>query len=140
MAPLRPGEAAATDFVLQDVMRMLRAVHEGIADGSDVNVPSALKRRRRATLQGVRLVFSGGLLRQNDVQVPERCFHWALAIAHGATCSIQFTDDVTHVISPRADTSSVQKAKARQLHAVTPQWLTDSAAQWRRLPEAYYVL
>ena len=66
--------------------------------------------------------------------------HWALAVAHGATCSVQFTASVTHVISPRADTSSVQKAKAKGLHAVSPQWLTDSAAQWKRLPETSYAL
>lgn len=63
-----------------------------------------------------------------------------MAICNGAECETTFTDRVTHVISKHANTSSVAKAKANKIHAVSLRWLTDSVAHWKWMPEELYAL
>lgn len=107
-----------------------------------LNVPMALKHLKSKILEGVTLVFSGGILKAEYARAgtPELCPQWALAVASGARCVMTFTDDVTHVVSAKANTASVLKAKARMVHSVTPQWLIDSVTCWKRMPEELYMV
>ena len=52
------------------------------------------------------------------------------------------SDNVTHVISPFANTNTVQRALATdgRVHAVRVEWLTDTAAKWCRQHEEGYLL
>jgi len=124
---------------LFDLLEVMRGVHEDLVSGVAPSVPAALNNRRRAILAGVVVVFSGGLLR--DSHQPERCAPWRMAVALGATCDVKMdVSRVTHVISSNGDTGSVRKAllAKRKIHAVSLEWLQDSAVRWHRQSEAGY--
>ena len=82
---------------------------------------------------------AGGLLR--DAHQPERCAPWRMAEVFGAQCELSFDlSRVTHVVSGQAESASVKKALANGIHAVSLQWLLDSAARWQRQAETPYSL
>ena len=132
------GEGKSVDAALEDVIAVIRTVNDGLASGDKANVPIALKAAQQLVLRGCKFVFSGGILK--DSRNPERCAEWAMAVSLGATCSLTFTDGITHVVSAKAATSSVARARAARLPVVGPLWLSDSALAWRRLPEQEYSL
>ena len=135
-SPMPPR--ADADATLLDMLGVLQGVSAELATGTNPSVPVALHRRRRSILAGCVLIFSGGLLR--DAAHPERCVPWRMGEAFGARCEISFVEDVTHVVSPNPDTSSVKRAAQKGKHAVSLQWLLDSVARWQRQDEVRYLL
>ena len=133
-----PAEADATLF---DMLTVLRGVSADLASAAFPSVPAALEHRRRSILGGCVLVFSGGLLSNSHASQPDKNPTWRLAEALGAKCEVFFdVARVTHVVSPRPDSSSVHKAHKNGIHAVSPLWLNDSAKRWHRQDEEFYSL
>ena len=133
-----PAEADATLF---DMLTVLRGLSADLASAAFPSVPAALEHRRRQILAGCVLVFSGGLLSHSHASQPEKNPTWRLAEALGARCEVYFdVERVTHVVSPKPDSSSVQKAHKNGIHAVSPVWLNDSAKRWHRQDEKLYSL
>uniref|UniRef100_A0A7S0J2L6 protein-serine/threonine phosphatase n=1 Tax=Calcidiscus leptoporus TaxID=127549 RepID=A0A7S0J2L6_9EUKA len=134
-------EPPTADVALMDVLRVLRKVHRDWSSGLEPTARAALHSYRRGVLSGVQLVLSGGLLQ--DAEQPQRCLYWRLAELYGAKCHLTWTSSttVTHVVSGRPDTGSVEKAlKSPNVHAVKPEWLLDSARRWCKQCEALYAL
>lgn len=133
------SKESAPDCALLDCLNVMRDVQRSISSGAYQDVATALHARRRMVLDGVHLVFSGGLL--EDARKPERSSHWRLAEAFGAKCHLYWNDDVTHVVSPKASTNTVEKALVTgRIFAVQVHWLTDSCARWQRQTETPYLL
>mmetsp|Transcript_23200 Transcript_23200/g.68162 ORF Transcript_23200/g.68162 Transcript_23200/m.68162 type:complete len:344 (-) Transcript_23200:293-1324(-) len=140
MQPLSK-EGGAADTSLLDVLHVVRTVHRSLVAGEHQSVPEVLHAARRSVLANVNVVFSGGLL--SDAQQPERSAHWRLAEAFGARCHLYWNDSVpvTHVVSPKPSTKTVERAVAAEgVHAVHVGWLTDSCARWLKQLETPYLL
>ena len=128
------------DTSLLDLLGVLHGVRDDLIHGVARTAAESLQGRRQRILEGVAVVFSGGLL--VDSHQPERCPPWRLAEALGARCFVKMdVTHVTHVISSNGETGSVRKALSatgRRIHAVGLQWLSDSAARWQRQCEKPY--
>lgn len=133
-----PPEQQEGDSTLFDMLQVLRGVVADLSSGRTRDAPSALNRRRRTVLRGTHLVFSGGLL--TDSQEPGRSALWRLSEAFGAKCHLYWNNEITHVLSAKANSASVEKAVVAGVFAVSPTWLTDSAARWHRQHELRYLL
>lgn len=93
---------------------------------------------KRRVLAGCRIVFSSIVPLETD---PIGTDLWRLALEFGATCTTDLeSGGVTHVVAAKPGTMKVWMGQKRGLHVVWPAWLHDSAARWRRQPEAWYAL
>lgn len=93
---------------------------------------------KRQTLRDTHLVFSGLVALGSR---PEDSEYWKLAQTFGARCSADLSSSVTHLVANQEGTAKVHSARRNpRIRVVYPQWLLDSVAQWRRLPEEAYLL
>ncbi|GJN89586.1 hypothetical protein Rhopal_002573-T1 [Rhodotorula paludigena] len=121
--------------ILSSVRNRFFELHEaeGAADVADI-IPSM----KRQTLRDTHLVFSGLVALGSR---PEDSEYWKLAQTFGARCSADLSSSVTHLVANQEGTAKVHSARRNpRIRVVYPQWLLDSVAQWRRLPEEAYLL
>ena len=129
---------AAADTCLLDMLETIRGVASDLQAGTHASVADSLQARRLRVLDGVVLVFSGGILR--DDRQPERCTAFRTAQAFGARVELRLDyQRVTHVVTGNPDSSTVRKTLGVPgIHIVSLQWLLDSTARWHRQHEDLY--
>ncbi|TPX69931.1 hypothetical protein SpCBS45565_g02023 [Spizellomyces sp. 'palustris'] len=135
------------DRELDRVKEVLLDVHKMFYDVQDKehavpDVRKIMSQAKSEVLQGVKVVFS--LVFPTNVD-PSTQDLWLGAEHFGAKCSLELTDDVTHVITvEQTDGSRSDKVKrARQMpgvFVVKPEWLVHSISRWERQREAGYLL
>jgi hypothetical protein len=132
-----PDHALETIFaILEEVHRTFFLVQDRMPDSSNgPDVKDILDGLKSVLFSGVCMVFSGLAPRQIRT---EDIHWWRLAQQFGAKCEPDLTDDTTHVISYRSDTSKVLCGVQRGMHVVTPDWIAQSILCWDRLPEVNF--
>ena len=69
---------------------------------------------------------------------PHRCREWALAVALGATCTLDFSAAVTVVVAGALGTAKGLEAKKRGCPVTKVAWLEACAAQGKRVDPGMY--
>jgi len=135
----RGAEVPRPDPSLMDVLRVLKHVHLDWVQGTFASCADAWQAFRQSVLDGVHLVFSGGLIQNAHNHEKEAL--WRRAEKHGAKCYILWHSDepITHVVSGR-NSKTVGRALENGLHAVNDQWLIDSTNRWQRQQEDVYAV
>lgn len=132
-----PDHALETIFaILEEVHHSFFIAQDNMSDSSNSpDIKDILDGLKRELFSGVGMVFSGLAPRQTRM---EDTHWWRLAQQFGAKCEPDLTNDTTHVISYRSDTSKVLCGLQRGMHVVTPDWISQSIFSWDRLPETNF--
>lgn len=157
-----PLQVADTDdylLHLEDILIRIHTVFYGMLDksrqaGADSNTASdseppdlrlVVPYVRKKVLRGVRLVFSGVVPTNTDLNT-SRAFHVATAL--GATVQERIVrrgsrDSITtHLVAARLGTAKTNEAAkcSHRLRVVTPDWLWCCAERWERVDERLFPL
>ncbi|KAH9081749.1 hypothetical protein EDB83DRAFT_2502993 [Lactarius deliciosus] len=93
---------------------------------------------RLRTFDGLHILFSSVI--PLDAR-PESTDVWNLAEAFGATCHIELSGEVTHLVAAKRGTSKIDQARKRgEIKIVWLAWFTDSIARWERQDETPYLM
>ena len=109
----------------------------------DIDAKHILGRIKGQVFRGFHFVFSGII---PVSQKPEKSEIWKFATTFGAQCSLDISDNTTHLIASRWGTDKVRQAAKLQnssdkkLWIVKPAWLYDSVHTWNRKSEMHYLL
>lgn len=135
------------DEELPLIAGILSKVHEqffsqlldSVPDTKPPDVKEILDSRKRATLSGVHLTFSGII---PTGMPPERFELWRLATIFGASCASTIQPGTTtHLVTFRTDTDKVLQAiEAGNIAIVKPDWLLRCFREWKRVSETGYHL
>ncbi|GAA5937508.1 BRCT domain-containing protein, partial [Sporobolomyces koalae] len=130
------------DTELDRVFEILTKVHQTFYREHDrsgtSDVASIIPSMKRSTLRQTHLVFSGLVALGTRPQDSE---YWKLAETFGAKCGSDLREGVTHLVANQPGTAKVHSARRNpRVKIVYPQWLLDSVAHWKKLPEEPYLL
>ncbi|KAJ3011348.1 Carboxy-terminal domain (CTD) phosphatase [Thoreauomyces humboldtii] len=136
------------DREIERATEILKHVHASFYDhvGTEVDdlpdVSAIMEEQKRDVLSGVKIVFSGVIPSHLD---PSKQDIWIGAEQFGAMCSVELSDDVTHVVTIQQNgpnrTTKVRRARNMPgVFVVKPDWLYDSISRWRHEEEDSYLL
>ncbi|TPX58432.1 hypothetical protein PhCBS80983_g03118 [Powellomyces hirtus] len=148
LSPRRRTVLVDNDRELDRVTEILRNVHhtfyaEKAASGpAPPDVGEIMARQKKDVLRGVKIVFSGVIPSNLN---PAQQDIWIGAEQFGAKCSVDLSDDVTHVVTVKQigtnRTNKVRRARNMPgVFVVKPDWLYDSISRWERQEEEEYLL
>ncbi|KAJ1631959.1 NLI interacting factor-like phosphatase-domain-containing protein [Pavlovales sp. CCMP2436] len=137
-----PENGEKLDWSLNSTMVAVEKVRAEMARlGAYANVRQAVENVRMRILEGVIVVFAGGLI-QEESSTQESAL-WKTAKALGATCLAEFIEEmVTHVVAGPSRSETVQNARGSQhgIHVVNPNWLFECLYRSERVLEEDYPL
>ncbi|KAI8328501.1 hypothetical protein BC941DRAFT_385470 [Chlamydoabsidia padenii] len=89
------------------------------------NIVDCINPFRNHILANVHILFSGMIKLDVD---PKSSHWWKTAEAYGATCHLNLSSKITHLIAAKAGTSKTNEANKQypHIHVVNPNWLIDS--------------
>jgi len=87
---------------------------------------------KKRVFHGVHIVFSGVFPSISD---PRNAEEWKLSEEYGATCHTELSDEVTHVVSARAGTAKVHRARKMDVYVIHINWLRQSIIHFVRMFE-----
>ncbi|KAI8092729.1 uncharacterized protein BX664DRAFT_327984 [Halteromyces radiatus] len=132
------------DRVLYNKLEMLTQVHKNFYEAYDreiqkrgdispttnpftliPNIVDFINPFRKHVLANVHIVFSGMIKLDAD---PKSSHWWKTAESYGATCHLNLSSKVTHLVAAKAGTSKMMEANKLFPHirVVNPNWLVDS--------------
>ncbi|OWM73067.1 hypothetical protein CDL15_Pgr001181 [Punica granatum] len=134
------SDECETDGALAVVLRVLKRVHSLFFDELGDSLPNrdvreVLKTVRKEILQGCKIVFS----RVFPTSFPAESHQlWKMAEQLGATCSVDLSHSVTHVVAADPKTEKSRWAVKEKKFLVHPRWIEAAYYLWKRLPEDNY--
>jgi len=135
-----PEGGEQLDWTLNSTLVAVEKVRTEMARlGANAKVYQAVENVRRRILEGVVVVFAGGLIQESA----NESALWKTATALGATCLAEIAEEmVTHVVAGQSRSETVQNARASQqkIHVVNPSWLFECLYRSERVLEEDYPL
>ncbi|KAH9625612.1 hypothetical protein KSS87_016088 [Heliosperma pusillum] len=126
------------DGTLATILGVLKRIHGQFFDpgnGDDYaarDVRQVRKEVRKEVLKDCKIVFSRVISKEEP---PNGHRLWKIAEQLGATCSTEFGDSVTHVVSLDPGTDKSRWAVREGKFLVHPRWLDAANYLWQRQPE-----
>ncbi|CEI95251.1 Putative Protein phosphatase [Rhizopus microsporus] len=128
------------DVELYTMLNILKEIHRQFYKNPDkADVTKIIPSMKSKVLENCVVSFAPDVI-PVYLKDPTLSWIWQMATSFGATCSTDLTGKTTHLIAVKWD-SKVKAAKEYgHSKIVTPAWLLDSTARWKKQDEEMYAL
>eukprot|EP00002_Diphylleia_rotans_P016483 TRINITY_DN3207_c0_g1_i6.p1 TRINITY_DN3207_c0_g1~~TRINITY_DN3207_c0_g1_i6.p1 ORF type:complete len:318 (+),score=74.16 TRINITY_DN3207_c0_g1_i6:903-1856(+) len=135
-----PG-SGIEDNALPRFSNLLKQVHDlyygHTEHGAINNTQECIDIVLSEVLSGVTILFSGVFNLKND---PRENWLWKRAEKYGAECSLEWSDDVTHLVAFKDGSQKVHEASEKSVFIVSLNWLHFSFQEAKRADELAFYL
>ncbi|KAG1016809.1 hypothetical protein G6F26_012233 [Rhizopus arrhizus] len=127
------------DKELYTMLNILKQIHKEFYKKQQGDVTRIIPALKRNVLSNCHIFFAPDVLHRH-IRDPTHSGIWHMAASFGATCSTDLTGKTTHFITLKWDAKTKAAKEYGHAKIVTPAWLLDSTARWKKQNEEAYSL
>lgn len=117
----------------------MKQIHKEFYKKQQGDVTRIIPALKRNVLSNCHIFFAPDVLHRH-IRDPTHSGIWHMAASFGATCSTDLTGKTTHFITLKWDAKTKAAKEYGHAKIVTPAWLLDSTARWKKQNEEAYSL